>query len=221
MPAGDADAADGRGSSDASRTERAPAGGARFVQRNGRLIAGVVVCALIAAAAWRGASGGGDGGDDSGPPTGRDGQVASSSVDGSATTDPDGTETTETTLTPPDVAHERPDVDLDAPPDGTDRIEVARWWAAVYVAYIGAEPPAKLADRLAPRSGPDVLAALRALPPAASYDPPLEPQGVTATDEPGGKVTRVSVETDAALVLYDLTLSQVQGLWRVDQATRV
>jgi len=221
MPADDA--ADGRESSDPSRTEGAPAGGARFVQRNGRLIAAVVVGALIAAAAWRGAGGGGDdGGDGAGPPTGRDGQGASTSLDGgSVTTDPDGTETTETTLTPPDVAHERPDVDLDAPPDGSDRVDVARWWTGVYVAYIGAEPPAKLADRLAPLSGPDVLAALRALPPAATYDPPLELQGVTATDEPGGKVTRVSVESEAALVVYDVTLSQVQGRWRVDQATRV
>jgi hypothetical protein len=218
MPA--RDAADGRESSDPSRTERAPAGGARFVRRNGRLILGVVVCALVAAAAWRGAGGGGDGDDDAGPPTGRDGQGASSSVDGGSVTTDSAAETT-VTLTPPDVAHERPDVDLDAPPDGSDRIEVARWWTAVYVAYIGAEPPTKLADRLAPLSGPDVLTALRALPPAASYDAPLELQGITATDEPGGKVTRITVETDAALVVYDVTLSQAQGGWRVDQATRV
>jgi hypothetical protein len=225
MPA--RDAADGQSSSGSDAKGRASAGGARFFRGNGRLVLLVVVAALVAYAALRGSGGSGpDAGDDARPKGSS--AVTTAGDGGTVSTDP-GDDSSGTTLVPPDVVHERTPVDLNAPPPGSDPTELARWWAAAYVAYIGAEPPTKLADRLASLTGNGLLAQLRALPPAASYDPPLTIVGASAEDVPGagsgggaGRKVRVTVETEAALVLYDVTLSQAAaGGWRVDQATRV
>jgi hypothetical protein len=230
MPA--RDAANGQSPSGSDAKERASAGGARFFRGNGRFLLIGVALALVAVAAWRGSGGGGsDAGDRgrSGAPSGSAGSAVTTAPGGTGPSGSD-TATTGTTLTPPDVPHARTPVDLRTPPPAADPDEVARWWASAYVAYIGAEPPTKLADRLAPLTAPAFLAQLRALAPAASYDPPLTVAGASAEPVPGAaggaggagtRKVRVTVETDADVVLYDVTVSQAQGGWRVDQATRI
>ena len=127
---------------------------------------------------------------------------------------------------PPDVDEDdRPAVDLATPPPATDPVEVARWWAGTYTAYVGAGPPADLVARLADWTAPALLDELRTLPPAASYDPPLTIEGVSATELPasgGGRQLRVSVQTPLALVIYDMTLVQGSGGgWLVSEAARM
>ncbi|HMG40555.1 MAG TPA: hypothetical protein VK611_04470 [Acidimicrobiales bacterium] len=226
MPVGDApDAPDGRGEPQADRETRAPAGGARFFRRYGRVLVAVVAFALIALAALRGSGDHDTGTADEGPPTGRPAGDDVSSAPDSAAEAVDESSTTLTTLTPPDVAHERPAVALDVVPGTGDPVEVARWWAATYAVYGGAEPPSALADRVAPLTAPAFLQSLRDVLPAASYDAPLELEGVTGNEVAAGagsKVVRVSVETTVALVIYDVTLTEAPpGSWLVSQASRV
>ena len=227
MPVGEA--SDGRGEPQADRGKRAPAGGARFVRRHGRVLVAAVAFGLIAIAALRGTDDHGtdtaddEASGDEGPPTGRTAADDAPTAPDSA--DVDRSSTTLTTLTPPDVAHERPAVDLEVLPSGSDPVEVARWWAANYAVYVGAEAPAALADRLAPLTGSSLLQSLRAVPPAASYDAPLDVEGVTGNEVAQGagtKIVRVSVETTVALVVYDVTLTEAPpGSWLVSQASRV
>jgi hypothetical protein len=220
------DAPDGRGEPQADGKGGAPAGGAGFLRRHARVLVAAVAFGLIAIAALRGtgdhgtdAASDGDTSDE-GPPTGRTAADESTVPDTA-----DESTTTLTTLTPPDVAHERPTVDLETLPSGSEPVEVARWWAANYAVYVGAEAPAALADRLATLTGSSLLQSLRDVPPAASYDPPLELAGVTGNEVAGGtgtKIVRVSVETDVALVVYDVTLTEApRGSWLVSQASRV
>jgi hypothetical protein len=145
-----------------------------------------------------------------------------------------------TTVAPADVDEPRGSVDLQAPPAGTDPVEVARWWAGSYTANVGALLPEALAERVAPASTPGLRAQLAAVPPAASYDPePAEIAGVSnrAPVERAGRIeVRVTVETAGALAVYDLTLVPAggsvggggggddgvgaAGRWLVDEATR-
>jgi hypothetical protein len=235
------------------RGDRAAAGVARFFRQHARgLIAGVVVAiAAYAALAGPGGGGGSDDGSGSGSSGGSGGSggdaastttapagsdTTSSTPGSSATTAPGATEATDpaptSTLVPPDVDSDRPAVDLAHPPDATDPVELARWWAGTYTAYIGAEPPADLVDRLADWTSPELVDELRALPLAASYDPPLGVEGVTAVDlpvtaggsgsaPPGSRQLRVSVQTPLAVVVYDMTLVPGDGgAWLVREAER-
>lgn len=123
---------------------------------------------------------------------------------------------------PPDVARPRPPVDLAEPPDSTDPLEVARWWAGTHTAHEGAEPAAELADRLQTLTDTELVAELRAYPPAATYGDPTPVLGVSANEPVANGSThqlRVTVETPGALVVYDLELTQRQGRWLVHQAT--
>jgi hypothetical protein len=130
---------------------------------------------------------------------------------------------------PTDVEHPRPTVDLATIPDPatTDPTTLARWWAATFTAYVGAEVPASLAARLAPVSTPELVAGLNALPPAASYDDaPVPIEGAsspTPIEDPAvdGSRVRVSVETPGALVVYDLVVVQDPAGWLVSTAVRV
>ncbi|HEY8546856.1 MAG TPA: hypothetical protein VIL36_17470 [Acidimicrobiales bacterium] len=197
-----------------------------MLREHWRTLAIGVVVVLFAFAAFRG--GDGDGGDASSgggtaattPPAGgsTDEQPPEGAVD-----DPSATPLT--TLTPPDVAHERPEVDLATPPPATDPVEVARWWAAVYAVHVGAEPPADLAARLAPLTTERYRQTLHQLPLAASYDAPLALAGATANEVasgPGTRVVRVTVETSLALVVYDVHLTEgPPGTWLVNEAVRV
>lgn len=223
------DAPDGRGRTEAERKGRASAGGARFFRRHGRALVAAVAFGLIALAALRGS---GDQSNDTATEDERDDDIAASDDPlGTASTTPgttaDVVDTTVplTTLVPPDVAHDRPVIDLEAPPDGHDPVEAARWWAATYAAYVGAEGPAELADRLAPLTGSGLLQSLRNIPPAASYDAPLKVVGASGIEvaRGGGAVkVRVSVETDLALVVYDVSLTEAPpGSWLVSRADRV
>jgi hypothetical protein len=135
-----------------------------------------------------------------------------------------------TTLVPPDVDEPRATVDLATTPPEDDAVEVARWWAATYTAYIGAEAPDAVADRLAPTTTASLMAQLTAIPPAASYDAgPSVIEGVShraPVDEADGTSVRVTVETTGALVVYDLVLvaeagSSGESRWLVDQAARL
>lgn len=135
---------------------------------------------------------------------------------------------TTTTLVPPDVARPRPEVDLDAPPDGSDPVEVARWWAAVYVAYVGAEPPAELVDRLGPLTTRELQNDLRSMSSVASYSGPTPVEGVSAREPAArgstgqrGQNVWVTVETPGALVVYDVVLQRESGGWRVSEANRL
>jgi hypothetical protein len=208
-------------------------------------VRGLIAAAILAIAAFAAFSGPGTGGDDdggSGGGGGADTTVESTGAadpgaevppaegegegDGSSVTDePDGPTTT---LTPPDVDSDRPPIDLTTPPPAGDAVEVARWWAATYTSHIGAETPAALATRLSDWTTQGLLDELGALPPAASYDPPVAVGGVSvqeiapaAGDTSGGNHQRVSVETDFALVIYDLTLVDAGGTWQVSEATRL
>jgi hypothetical protein len=223
------DTPDGRGRSEAERKGRAPAGGARFFRRHGRAVVAVIAFGLIALAALRGS---GDQGtdtateDDPGDEVSADDDpLGTASTTPGTTAEPAGTTGPTTTLAPPDVAHDRPTIDLEAPPDGHDPVEAARWWAATYAAYVGAEGPAALADRLAPLTGSGLLRSLRDIPPAASYDAPLKVAGATGTELArggGAAKVRVAVETDLALVVYDVSLTEAPpGSWLVSRADRV
>lgn len=221
----DRDATGGRGDPPADREGRAADGEGSFLREYGRTVAIVVVVGVVAFAAFRG----GDGQEDPSAPA-PDDDTAPATVEPSeetAPTDPavDESATTVTTLTPPDVAHERPEVDLAAPPTATDPVEVARWWAATYAVHVGSDEPADLAARLAPLTTERYRQTLAQVPPAASYDPPLELAGVTGNEVAGGtgtKVVRVSVETTVALVVYDVTLTEgPPGSWLVSESVRV
>jgi hypothetical protein len=153
------------------------------------------------------------------------------------TTAPGATEVTDpapsSTEVPPDVDSDRPAIDLAQPPTATDPVELARWWAGTYTAYIGAEPPADLVERLADWTAPELLAELRALPLAASYDPPLDVEGVSAVDLPataggsasapaGSRQIRATAQTPVAVVVYDMTLVPGGGgAWLVREADRL
>lgn len=147
------------------------------------------------------------------------------------TTDPDGPDrsvATTTTLVPPDVARPRPTVNVDAPPAGDDPVEVARWWAATYVAYVGAEPSKELAQRLEPLTTPSLRQDLATMPPGASYSEPIPIEGVTARepaddrgDSQDQQTMRAVVETPGALVVYSLVLERSPTGWQVGEATRL
>ena len=227
--------------------DRAAAGAARFFRQHARTLIVVLVVAIAAYAAFAGpGSGGGSGnGDDAGssaattvpPDAGADEDAGAGGTtvpgQGSVTTAAGSTEVTDpaptSTLVPPEAEGDRPPIDLATPPPATDPVEVARWWAGTYTAYIGAEPPVDLVARLTDRTAPALLDELRALPPAASYDPPLEVDGVSEVDLPasagapaGSRQLRVSVQTPVALVIYDMTLVQGRGGgWLVSEAARV
>lgn len=130
-----------------------------------------------------------------------------------------------TTLVPEDVAEPRPSVDLAEVPLDGDVVDVGRWWAATYTAYVGFETPEELAARLAPVSVPALVDELAGVASAISYDvEPLEIEGVshrTPLDDPAGTRLRVSVETPGALVIYDLLLVEDPAGWRVSEATRL
>jgi hypothetical protein len=123
------------------------------------------------------------------------------------------------------VPHERPEVDLAAPPAAGDPIEVARWWAATYAVHVGTEPPADLAARLAPLTTEQYRRTLGQVPPAASYDAPLELVGATGNELAGGagtRIVRVTVETIEAVLVYDVTLTEgPPGSWLVSESVRV
>lgn len=129
------------------------------------------------------------------------------------------------TLVPPDVARPRPSVNLDQPPGRSDVAEVARWCAAVYAAYAGAEPGEELGDRLGELATAELRAELTDLPPPASYGPPVDIDGASAggpfvredQDETIERTVRVSVETPDALVIYDVALVDTSGSWQVKQ----
>jgi hypothetical protein len=225
--------------------DRAAAGAARLLRRHGRTLIVVLVVVIAAYAAFAGPGNGGGGGGDgdrdrgdrdaagSGAVTTADPGAATTAP---ATTAPGATEVTDpaptSTEVPPDVEEDRPAVDLATPPPATDPVEVARWWAATYTAYVGAGPPADLVERLADWTTPALLDELRALPPAASYDAPLAIDGVSEVDLPasaaggapaGSRQLRVSVQTPVALVIYDMTLVQGSGgaRWLVSEAARM
>lgn len=144
---------------------------------------------------------------------------------------PGGTGTT-TTLTPPDVARPRPPVDLDVPPDGSDPVEVARWWTAAYVSYVGAEPGDELAKRLEPLTTASLRKDLASMPPGASYNEPIAIEGVTASQPVGAgagngsgdgqsRHMRVVVQTTGTVVVYNLVLELAPTGWQVGEATRL
>lgn len=133
---------------------------------------------------------------------------------------------------PTDVAQPREPVDLERPPGGRDPVRTARWWAAVHAAYAGAEPGSDLAGRLAPLTTDALLAELAAVPPAASYQPALTIEGVSAQERasPAGGDTAevwVTVETQTALVVYVLHLKADVGgssdatVWVVSEADQL
>jgi hypothetical protein len=201
---------------------------ARVLREHWRTLAIGLVVVLFAFAAMRG--GDGDGGDAASSPGGSAEDTAppaggSTDEQPSASAPEDPSSTPLTTLTPPDVAHERPEVDLATPPPATDPVEVARWWAATYAVHVGAEPPADLVARLAPLTTERYRQTLGQLPPAASYDAPLELSGATGNEVasgPGTRVVRVSVETTVALVVYDVHLTEgPPGTWLVGESVRV
>jgi hypothetical protein len=190
-----------------------------------RTVAIGFVAVLFAFVAFRG----GDGDEDPAAPgtDDPDESIAPPAGTGEEGTDPTVPEpsTTLTTLTPPDVERERAPVDLATPPSGTDAVEVARWWAASYAVYGGAETPAALVTRLAPLTSDRYRQTLGLVPPAASYDAPLELEGATGTEIAGGsgtRIIRVVVETSVALLVYDVTLTEdPPGSWLVSESVRV
>lgn len=119
---------------------------------------------------------------------------------------------------------ERPAIDLAAVPrPGASPAEVARWWAATYAGWVGAETGEALADRLAPASTAALADRLRAAPPPASYDEPDEVVGAaTGPALPGeqGVQVMVTVETAGGIAAYQLDLvdTGTDG-WRVDAVT--
>jgi hypothetical protein len=189
----------------ARRRSKADDRRARRVGRARRLgrVVGLVVVGLVAAALLTDI---GDSSDDRTPPdTGR---------------------RPTTTLAPPDVDEARAPIDLAEVPAGDDPVEVARWWAAAYTAYIGTDAPDALADRLSVTTTERLRVELAEIPPAASYDAepaPIEGVSTRAPVEEGGHVqVRVTVETAGALTVYDLTLvADGRGRWLVDEAARL
>jgi hypothetical protein len=208
--------------------EQADAGVERSSRRRRRLVGGAVLVAVLVIA-LRAAGVGGDGGsgdddgerDQAGSTTTATSEPAESSTSASGVTIEPGPSTT---VAPPDVARARPPVDLATPPPGDDAVEVARWWASVFVAYEGAEPMPDLVARLSSFTTPRLQAELQAVPPAASYDVPLEVAGASAQPAPaaaGGQRVQVTVETAGALVIYELALVPGPGGgWQADQANR-
>jgi hypothetical protein len=187
-----------------------------------------LVVVLFAFAALRGGDGGGD--DTSSESPGGSTEETTPPAGGSTDEQPppsapDDPSTTLTTLTPPDVPHERPEVDLATPPPADDPVEVARWWAATYAVHVGAEPPADLVARLAPLTTERYRQTMGQVPLAASYDAPLELVGATGTEVatgPGTRRERVIVETTVAVVVYDVTLNEgPPGTWLVSESVRV
>lgn len=201
---------------------------AGFLREHWRTCAIGLVVVLFVFAALRGGDGGGSD-DTSGSPGGSTEETtppAGGSTDEQPpATAPEDPATTLTTLTPPDVPHERPEVDLATPPPADDPVEVARWWAATYAVHGGAEPPADLVARLAPLTTPAYQQSLGQVPLAASYDAPLELVGATGTEVatgPGTRRERVIVETTVAVVVYDVTLTEgPPGTWLVSETVRV
>jgi len=221
--------------------DRAAAGGARFLRRHVRTLIVLVVVAVVAYAALAGPGNGGGGDGGSGDDRDDAGSTAATTAPadpGQATTAPPATDAPDatdpgptTTLVPPDIEEDRPALDLAVPPPATDPVEVARWWAGTYTAYVGAGPPADLVARLTDWTTPALLDELGALPPAASYDAPLAIDGVSEIDLPaattggapaGSRQLRVSVQTPLALVIYDMTLVPGSGgRWLVSEAARI
>lgn len=194
---------------------------AGVLREHWRTLAIGLVVVIFAFAAFQG--GDEDGDSSSSSPGGSTDETAATTPPGTVPEDPSAT--TLTTLTPPDVAHERPEVDLAAPPPAGDPIEVARWWAATYAVHVGAEAPADLAARLAPLTTERFRQTLGQVPLAASYDAPLELAGATGNEVAGGtgtRIVRVSVETSVALIVYDVTLTEgPPGSWLVSESVRV
>jgi len=199
-----------------------------MLREHWRTVAIGLVVVVFAFAALQG-GGGGDGGpsespggspEETSPPAGGS---TDEQPPPSAPEDPD--ETPLTTLTPPDVAHERPAVDLATPPPADDPVEVARWWAATYAVHVGAEPPADLVARLASLTTERYRQTMGQVPLAASYDAPLELSGATGNEVatgPGTRQVRVLVETTVALLVYDVTLTEgPPGTWLVSESVRV
>jgi hypothetical protein len=115
-------------------------------------------------------------------------------------------------------------MDLGRPLDAAPAEEVARWWAASYVSWAGAEPPAALAARLGSGTDPAFAARLATTPPPATYGSAEAVGGVAAGPaQPtvGGVVVVVGVETATALVVVRLELAVPPGGtdWRVVGAT--
>lgn len=214
-----------------------------FLRRHPGVFVVVAVLGLIVLGVLnRTAGDDGDDGRDGGPvhqPPSRsaedDDEVVASDDDGGAEDDaprpdvPASSGATTTTVAPPDVARPRPPVDLEAPPDGSDPVEVARWWAAVYVSYVGAEPGEDLARRLQPLTTSRLRQDLASMPPGASYNEPIPIEGVTTSgpsgsgpgDTEGQQRLRVVVETPGALVIYNLVLEHSAAGWQVGEATRL
>ncbi|HEV7762062.1 MAG TPA: hypothetical protein VGO78_23800 [Acidimicrobiales bacterium] len=197
----------------------------------------MLVVAIVGYAALAGPGGGGGSDDDAAraaSTTAPADQADSATTAPAGTTAPGASEVTDpapsSTLVPQDVDTDRPPIDLTKPPVATDPVELARWWAGTYTMYIGAEPPVDLVARLSDWTAPGLLDQLRALPPAASYDAPLEIDGVSEVDLPAGtgapagsRQVRVSVQASVALVIYDMTLvpGGGGGGWLVSEAARL
>jgi hypothetical protein len=165
----------------------------------------------------------------SSPPSGT-GDTATSDEAGDAGApagDDDGGGGVTTTIVDDPDAPTRPDrpaIDLAAVPQpGDPPTEVARWWAAAYAGWVGAETGDDLADRLALASTAALADRLRAAPPPASYGEPDAVVGAATgpalPHEPGVQVL-VTVETEGGLAAYQLDLvdTGAEG-WRVDAVT--
>jgi hypothetical protein len=211
--------------------KRAASGVARFLRTWLPRLVVAGVAGVFVWAALRGSDGaGGSGGESSSDRTTASEEAAAGGEGGDEGAA--GSGDTSPPDVPVDVDEERPAVDLSQPPDSADPLDVARWWAATYVRYSGAEPPAALVERLAGVITPDLEAQLTAEPPAASYDAPIEIVGASVSEGPaptgGGagtgarSVARATVETPGALLVYEVTLAQdAAGAWRVAEATPV
>jgi hypothetical protein len=217
--------------------DRTAGGAVGFLRQHARTLIVVLVVAIVGYAALAGPGGGGSSDDDAAPAastTAPADQADPETTAPAGTTAPGATEVTDpaptSTLVPQDVDTDRPPIDLTKPPAATDPVELARWWAGTYTMYIGAEPPVDLVARLSDWTAPGLLDQLGALPPAASYDAPLEIEGVSEVDLPAGtgapagsRQVRVSVQASAALVIYDMTLvpGGGGGGWLVSEAARL
>jgi hypothetical protein len=231
---GDADA-DGQ----PAAQERAEAGTARSSDRRaGRrlLLAAVLVGVVLIGV--RAAGVGQDSGGDGGERAARDRTSTTATDPGgpddaiTATTTPLPTVTAvspTSSVAPPDVARPRPPVDLTRRPNPNDLVEVARWWVGTFVSYGAAEPAADTVARLRPFTTPALEQALLNVPPAASYDPPVQVAGVSALVDPGGGPNTtvagmarsvVTAETPDAVVVYEVVTRLGAGGWQVDETRR-